>query len=83
MQCGGHSYVFTTRQRNRLRLLYWDGTGLWLFSKRLEKGTFAWTMNASAEPALQFTGQQLLALIQGIELHERRGWYRTSQKVTL
>ena len=76
----GQLFVFTTRQRNRLRLLYWDGTGLWLCSKRLEKGTFAWNLNPSEEPSSRFTAQQLIALIQGIEMRERRGWYRKIQQ---
>ena len=35
-------FGFTNKRKDRVRLLYWDGTGLWLMTKRLEKGTFAW-----------------------------------------
>ena len=70
-------FVFTNKRRDRIRLLYWDGTGLWLMTKRLEQGTFAWPLvpDGAAKSALRSEALELL--LSGIELKgaRRRPWY--------
>jgi len=71
---GGGMFVFTNRSRNRLKILWWDGTGLWVCAKRLEKGRFSWPSGDGA--AVGFRPEQLTALITGLEVREKAGWYR-------
>lgn len=40
--CEGSAYAFANRRRNRLKLLVWDGTGVWLCQRRLHRGHFIW-----------------------------------------
>jgi transposase len=40
--CDGTAYVFGNRRRNRLKLVCWDGNGLWLCQRRLHRGHFVW-----------------------------------------
>jgi transposase len=45
----GSLYVFTNQRRNRVKILYWDGTGLWVMTKRLAQGTFNWPQGVNVE----------------------------------
>lgn len=70
----GHWFVFTNRRRNRVKILFWDGSGLWVCAKRLERGRFSWPQAAVATARLR--GEELIALLTGLEVHPKRGWYR-------
>ncbi len=70
----GHLFVFTNQNRNRLKVLYWDGSGLWLCAKRLEQGRFAWPSGEGASCSLR--PEQWTALVQGLEVVSQKNWYR-------
>ena len=71
----GHLFVFTNRACNRLKILFWDGSGLWVCAKRLERGRFAWPR--SPEACVGLRSEELTALLTGLEVKGRRDWYRT------
>jgi transposase len=70
-------FVFTNRRRDRVRLLYWDGTGLWILTKRLETGTFAWPKIPDGQTKLRLRPEALEMLLSGIDLKgaRLRPWY--------
>ncbi len=63
----GHLFVFRGRKANLIKIVFWDGTGLCLFTKRLEHGVFLWPANIEPGRTLSLNSQQLAALIEGID----------------
>lgn len=61
----GHVFVFRGRRGDLIKLLWFDGDGLCLFSKRLEKGRFIWPRAESG--AVSLTRAQLSMLLEGID----------------
>jgi transposase len=74
----GHVYLFTNARRNRLKLLVWDNSGLWVCSKKLDRGRFHWPDGDSSATKIVLTHEELALLLGGIDLSEtrRRRWYR-------
>jgi transposase len=61
----GHVFVFRGRRGDIVKLLWWDGDGLCLFAKRLERGRFIWPKAESG--AVRLSGAQLSMLLEGID----------------
>jgi len=72
----GHLFVFCNRRRDRLKVLYFDGSGLWVFAKRLEKGTFCWP-DERASARVRLKSSELALLLSGLDLAhtKQRRWY--------
>lgn len=81
----GHVFGFCNRGRNRLKLLYWDGSGLWICAKRLERGRFSWpsesTDGGSNARCVRMTQSELTLLLSGIDINtsRKRDWYRVDK----
>jgi len=63
--CDGSAYAFRNRRGSRLKLLIWDGTGVWLCQRRLHQGKFVWPDAATTTVTL--TAQQWNWLVTGVE----------------
>lgn len=75
----GDLFVFCNRGKNRLKILYFDSTGMWVFAKRLERGTFAWPQSTPEAGRLELRYEELLLLLSGLDtdgLRERNRWRR-------
>lgn len=66
-------FVFCNKNRDRIKLLEWDGDGFWLYFKRLEKGRFRWPAEGG-EATMTLTPAELEILLGGakVELKIRR-----------
>ena len=74
----GHLFLFANARRNRLKILYWDGSGLWSCAKRLEGGRFSWPVAEDRAERVSLSHEELSLLLGGIDLRgtRRKDWYR-------
>jgi len=74
----GHLFLFTNRPHTRLKVLVWDGSGLWVCAKRLERGRFSWPASNGSR-SVTMRPEELAMLINGMDLkqaHPRKNWMR-------
>lgn len=70
----GVIYVFRAKRADRVKLIWWDGTGLCLMAKKLEQGGFRWP--GIREGVMRLTAAQLGALLEGLDWRRVHGGRR-------
>jgi transposase len=83
----GALFVFVGRDRRRAKVLFWDGTGLCVLAKRLEKGRFAAPWERKKTGAIEWTTSELALFLEGSELVGRLplsppAWKPSERRVT-
>jgi transposase len=66
----GSLFVFCNKDRDKLKILYWDNNGFWLYFRRLERGRFRWP-KPNEGATLPVTRRQLQWLLDGLALEQR------------
>lgn len=74
----GHVFLFSNARRNRVKLLVYDHSGLWICTKKLDGGRFGWPKADPAVTKMVVSHEELALLLGGIDLADtrRRKWYR-------
>jgi transposase len=75
-------FVFCNRERNKLKILYWEHNGFWLYYRRLERGRFQWPQDDRATP-LQVTRRELRWLLDGLSLEQRQAHPEVSARTII
>lgn len=62
----GHIFVFFSRSRDRMKLLYWNADGFVLYYKRLERGTFSWVLDLDLDNGGEIQASDFAMILTGI-----------------
>lgn len=74
----GHLFLFANARRDRMKILYFDGVGLWVCSRRMEGGRLRWPHAGANGEKVQLSHAEFALLLGGIDLVQTRArkWYR-------
>lgn len=66
-------FVFCNRNRDKLKILFWDHNGFWLYYRRLERGRFKWPDYKEQSQVVTVTDRELNLLLDGFSVDEKGG----------
>jgi transposase len=65
-------FVFCNKGRDKLKILYWDHNGFWLYYRRLDSGRFKWPKHNIGQSAMPVSRRQLQWLLDGLALEQHK-----------
>lgn len=74
-------FAFCNRQRNKLKILYWEHNGFWLFYRRLEQGIFQWP--TGNEQTMSVSSREFHWLLDGLSLSQHQAHLAVSAKTVV
>ncbi|MDD2684337.1 MAG: IS66 family insertion sequence element accessory protein TnpB [Candidatus Cloacimonetes bacterium] len=79
---GPSLFVFCNRKRDKLKILYWENNGFWLYYRRLERGRFQWP-EATTKSPLVVTRRQLQWLLDGLALEQKQAHSAVTARIII
>jgi len=64
-------FVFCNKNKDKIKILYWEHNGFWLYYRRLERGRFKWPQTDVSTETIQVTERELRWLLDGLDIHEK------------
>ncbi len=65
-------YVFCNKNRDKIKILFWENNGFWLYYKRLEKGRFDWPEKSTSQKAIAVSERELSWLLDGLPMKQAK-----------
>ena len=76
-----HLFVFCNRGRDKLKILFWQRNGFWLWYRRLERERFRWPQDAEADVSVEVSARELRWLLDGLDIRQAEGHRKADFKL--
>lgn len=76
-------FVFCNNQKDKLKILFWDKNGFWLYYRRLERGRFKWPTVRDGSKTVHITERELSWLLDGLDITQPRAHKSVNQRTLI